>query len=112
MTFKTQQEIYKALLDGKKVTDGTSIISFNQHGYLMDQDGFSVSFNFSTKDRWHLYTEPKPKVVLYEYMVKNSHVDRNRWLIAAKPFPTDDEAKKYYDASEVKRTGRSFEVES
>ncbi len=107
--FKTQQEIYKALLDGKKLSyaHNDNIIQLHPtNGMLVNQDGLRVIYEFKTPSDFSLYTEPKPKVVLYEYLVKES----NGWSVSGVLSATDEEAKKYHGV-EIKRTGRSFEVE-
>ena len=72
--FKTQAEIWQALLDGKKVThrlfDAAYICLLN--GFLVDNDGQKRDPSLYSPQDWSIYNEPKPKKILKPFLLKFS----------------------------------------
>jgi hypothetical protein len=69
MTFKTQAEIYQALLDGKKIMG--KYISFKyvwlSEGNLVTEHKQYVRYAFENPQDWSIYEEPKPKKQVWQW---------------------------------------------
>ena len=85
MSFKTQKEIYEALLNGKKIKHATGIIGTYIHlsdGNLVDKYGTLADPAFLLTHEWSLYEEPKKMktVTLYRYTYQlGLHFYRTAW---------------------------------
>lgn len=77
MSFKTEEEIFLALLDKKKVGHiywrSGNFIHFDG-GSFIDQDGKSAMRNYCTKppESWEIKDDPKPKVKRWQYVAKHN----------------------------------------
>ena len=72
MAFKTQAEIFKALIDGKKIVFNQWMKTSFAHlkdGFIRTDSGSLLLADFSLPEAWSIYEEPKPrkKVTLYNY---------------------------------------------
>lgn len=109
MSFKTQAEIYQALLDGLKLRM-TSWISndyvYLQRGTLVSREGYKLTYGFSDFSNWELYEEPKKKKQVWQWrqyvgrslriseFLYTSDEVRNfsgKWEVHAGPFEVDCE---------------------
>lgn len=79
MAFKTQAEIYQALLDGKmiKYKDGDGAILQLINGFQCENGRYTSSntWSFNYPGKWSIYEEPKPKkkVTLYRYTYRTNY---------------------------------------
>lgn len=77
MAFKTQAEIFKALLDGKKIEykDGeiVGLMDGNTCTFFLDGTSVPARWSFSHPNEWSIYEKPKPKkkVTLYRHTMSN-----------------------------------------
>ena len=77
MSFKNVGEIYKALLDGKKVTHYTWDKGAYVHlleGYLMDEQDLIREYTFFDYDMYYIYKEPKEKVKVVAFINKDGDI--------------------------------------
>lgn len=71
----------------------------------------SFAYRDADNESWYdeksisLYTEPKPKVKLYEYLICTYGV----WI--TQPFESDEEVLSTYKKAKFQRIGREFEVD-
>lgn len=109
MSFKTQAEIYQALLDGKKITG----ILLEEIDYLHLVDGFLklngnvgyTSYHFDKPEYWKIYEEPKKKKTVWQWRVRQGV---SGWRVSEFLY-TESEVREYVGAWE-KHAG-PFEVE-
>ena len=80
MAFKTQAEIFKALLDGVKIKKEGWLLQKYMHlkdGDLFYDNGLKRNqpVDFSNLESWSIYEEPKPKkkVTLYRYTYREDN---------------------------------------
>jgi hypothetical protein len=74
MTFKTQADIWRALLDGKKVkhyiwADGSFV--YLECGFVRDEKGENLAFYAVKPDEWSIYEPPKQKRKVSRYRFTN-----------------------------------------
>jgi hypothetical protein len=84
MSFKTQKEIWEALISQKKVSQKTWSDQFLylDNGFLHDEDGERYSEEFDHPADWSPYKEPKKMkpVTLYRYTYQlGLHFYRTGW---------------------------------
>jgi hypothetical protein len=74
MSFKTQAEIFQALLDGKTViyNRGYSSPCHLQDGIVVDERGIPVNYTFLDSENWSIYEEPKPKKQVWEWRYRKA----------------------------------------
>jgi len=74
-----------------------------------DMAGFDDPWFVDTDD-WELYTEPKPKTILYEWMVCNHSL--NDWYVYTRLMTEAEMGRwaKLNGHNNVRKTGRQFEV--
>jgi hypothetical protein len=73
---KNQKEIYRALADGKKLTNPLLnkgvYIYFDEEGRIVHSDKGLAKYVFSTPSDWEVYDPKKTtKVTLYRYWIKH-----------------------------------------
>ena len=113
MSFKSQKEIYEALLAGKKLRrdywDLGHFVHLSQDGSLVNRNGINDSWFFKTPKDWSIYEEPKKKkkITLYRYTYKQGE------NITETPYTTN----KYGDyflsniSSLIKTESKEIEIE-
>jgi len=90
MSFKTQKEIYEALIQGLKIARcHSSPYEFFvlQGGYIHNHCGNRVDFYFDKPELFSIYEEPKKMktVTLYRYTYQNSYlvISQSKWTTNA-----------------------------
>lgn len=106
MSFKTQLDIYKALIDGKKLISEYSegYIFFN-NGFLNNDEGKLVEYAFNSPQNWSIYEEPKKKMKLFRYTIKSNtfnEIFQSQW--------TDREYKEMSSCVLIKTEEKELEV--
>lgn len=78
MRFKTQAEIYQALLDRKKIIykegEIVGLVDGVVRNFFRDGTSAIAKWGFYHPEEWSIYEEPKPKkkVMLYRYTLENT----------------------------------------
>ena len=88
MSFKTQKEIYEALLAGKKIRFdpwGPGLfIRLDEYGHMVDEKSQRHYSMYSTPNEWSLYEEPnKVKTVTlyrYTYRQEKGSIAQSNWI--------------------------------
>ena len=94
--FETQEEIFKTLLEGKKIT---YYQWENRFAHMKDKnvyysDGHAFVGSFSDPSQWLIYEEHKKKVNLLRVLAKDN--DCKVYLIPEYLFDSIDQAKRYF----------------
>jgi len=88
MSFKSQREIWEALLGNKKLTfsewSRSDFVYFNESGSLVDESGdLHPDLDYGIPGLWSIYEEPKKKkkITLYRYTYKehSGHIFCSAW---------------------------------
>jgi len=109
MSFKTQAEIFQALLDGKKLMYiGVSkyYVHF-KNGTIVDATGDYMPYNFASPKDWSIYEEPKPKKQVWQWRF----IDRDKYLRVSELLLTEDEAACEFGDLKYEKHAGPFEVE-
>ncbi|MFO0451274.1 MAG: hypothetical protein ACK52I_21905 [Pseudomonadota bacterium] len=87
MSFKTQKEIYEALLDGKKLIHKLSpphCYVFLNDGHLESESGEPAVVYFDIPAAWSPYKEPKQmktvKLYRYTYQQEKGSIAQSNWI--------------------------------
>lgn len=113
MSFKTQAEIYQALLDGKKITgvllENIQYLHLND-GFLKSNEGNAYTmYHFDKPENWSIYEEPKGKKQVWQWRHKN--FTGTFWNVDAE-LMTERDAKRIYAAMfRYEKHAGPFEVE-
>lgn len=109
--FKTQAEIYQALLDGKKLRHcgwvGNTFLHLVDGNPTMES-GQAATLGFFAPLNWSIYEEPKPKRKFY----------RRKWVIlggnlviGGDYWPSKTEADNFHRGSEASSEWEEIEIE-
>ena len=99
--FEAMAEMWKALLDGKKIRHHTwkeNEYLYIENKTVKDEMGNIAVFDFSYPNEWGIYTEPKKKkkvAPVLRYM-------NNTYLVSAPLFESEEEAKEWAEDKYVR----------
>lgn len=96
MSFKTQAEIYRALLDGKKIHNSTvglscDYIMMGDKGFLIDQNSKYIAPHFYDVCNWDIFEETKKKKQVWQWRC----LKQGMWCLSDRLY-TEEEALKWY----------------
>jgi hypothetical protein len=107
MSFKTQAQIFQALLDGKKITTnfGCNYIEL-VNGQMKDKNGDVMVLGL-TPSSWSIYEEPKPKKQVWEWRYRKAGKE---WYVDG-ILCDEIRASVLFDNFEYEKHAGPFEVE-
>jgi hypothetical protein len=111
MNFKTQAEIYQALLDGKKIRESswTTEYVYLKNGVLVCQEDYRMTYGFADCSKWSIYEEPKPKKQVWQWRYKDeyaTHYHLSGYLM------TEEDAAFTFSRGRYEKHAGPFEVEA
>ena len=111
MNFKTQAEIFQALLDGKKIRQktyrgGTYIMMGSTN--LVSESLTEVSESFNEPRNWSIYEEPKPKKQVWQW--RHKHPGIANWELYH-CLVTEEQARSMFHNELYEKHAGPFEVE-
>ena len=110
-TFKTQAEIFQALLAGKLIVRK----DYRQHwirmvdGFVMEREVSVAQYIFNSPEDWLLYEGPKPKKQVWQWRFKRNK--EARWIIHGLMLTEEDAKEVYSSDHKYEKHAGPFEVE-